>query len=85
MNFKNGKEVTEAAGWRDDIKFLFNLTPAFRFFEKSGEFHKVKFQKIPNLSNARWKSRAILSLVAFILLPERRDSLLDICKFISYT
>lgn len=85
MNFKNGKEViTETAGWRDDMKFLFHLTRVFRCFEESGVFPKVKFQKIPKLSNARWNSRAILALLAFILLPERRDSLLDICRFISY-
>lgn len=44
----------------------------------------MKFQKIPNLSNARWNSRAILALLAFILVPENRDSLLEICRFISY-
>jgi hypothetical protein len=66
------------------MKFLFHLTRVFRCFEESGVFPKVKFQKIPKLSNARWNSRAILALLAFILLPERRDSLLDICRFISY-
>ena len=85
MNFKNGKEeIIETAGWRDDMKFLFHLTWVFRFFEKTGRFPKVKFQKIPNLSNARWNSRAVLALSAFILLPQRRDSLLEICRFISY-
>ena len=86
MNFKNGKEViTKTAGWRNDMKFLFYSTRIFRFFEKSGVVPKVKIQKIPNLSNARWNSRAILVLLAFILLQERRGSLLDIYKFISYT
>ena len=57
MNFKNGKEViTESAGWRNYMKFLFHLTQVFWFFEKSGAFPKVKLQKIPNLSNARWNS-----------------------------
>ena len=85
MNFTNGKEeITETAGWRDDMKFLFHLTRVFRFFEETGRFPKVKFQKIPNLSNARWNSRAILALLAFILVPERKDSLLEICRFISY-
>ena len=65
-------------------EFLFHLT-LFRVFEKSGVFPKVKFQKLPKLSNARWNSRAILALLAFILQRERRDSLLDICRFISYT
>ena len=72
MNFKNGKEViTVTAGWRNDMTFLFLLTQVFWFFEKSGVFPKVKFQKIPNL---------ILALLAFILLPEGRDSLLDILQ-----
>ena len=85
MNFKNGKEViTETARWRNDMKFLFHLIQVFQFFEKSEIFPKVKFQKIPNLSNARWNSRVILGLLAFILLPEKGDSLLDICKFIFY-
>ena len=85
MSFKNGKEdIAETAGWRDDMKFLFHLTRVFRFFERTEGFPKVKFQKIPNLSNARWNSRAILALLAFILLPERRESLREICRFISY-
>src|SRR5277367_5310326 len=72
INFKNGKEeIIETAEWRDDIKFLFHLTRVFRFFEGTGRFSKVKFQKIPNLSNARWNSRAVLALLAFIILPER--------------
>ena len=63
INFKNGKEeIIETVGWRDDMKFLFHLTRVFRFYEDSGRFPKVKFQKIPNLSNARWNSRAILAL-----------------------
>ena len=63
MNFKNNKEeITETAGWRDDMKFLFHLTQVFRFFEETGRFPEVKFQKIPKLSNARWNSQAILAL-----------------------
>lgn len=85
MNFKSGEEeISETAGWRDDMKFLFHLTRVFRFFKETGRFPKVKFQKIPNLSNARWNSRAVLAILAFIVLPERRNSLLKICIFISY-
>ena len=91
MNFKNGKEeITETPEWRDDIKFLFHLTRVFLFFEETGRFLEVKFQKIPKLGNGRWNSRAILvlqallALLAFILLPKRTDSLLEIYRFISY-
>ena len=74
INFKNGKEdITETAGWCDDMKFLFLLTRVLYFFEETGRFPKVKFQKISKLSNVRWNFRAILALLAFILLPERRD------------
>ena len=53
-HFKNGKdEITETAGWRDDMNFLFHLTRVFRFYEETGTFPAVRFQKIPNLSNAR--------------------------------
>ncbi|CAI9738962.1 Hypothetical predicted protein [Octopus vulgaris] len=38
-NFNNGEEkITESAGWRDDMKFLFHLTRVFRFFEETGKF-----------------------------------------------
>ena len=84
-NFKNGKEeITVTAGWSDNLKFLFRLTRVVHLFEETGRFSKVKFQKIPKLSNTRWNSRAILALLAFYLLSEKRDSLLEICRFISY-
>ena len=44
----------------------------------------MNFQQIPNISNARWNSRAILVLLAFILMPETRISLQKTCTFISY-
>lgn len=53
-NFKNGKEViTKTAVWRGVMKFLFHLTQVIRFFEESGVFTKVKFNKILKLNNAR--------------------------------
>lgn len=36
------------------------------------------------ISNARWNSRATLALLAFILLPQERTLLKDICEFISF-
>lgn len=85
MNFVNGEEdILETAGWRDDMKFLFHLTRVFRFYNETGRFPKVEFKKIPNLSNARWNTRAILALLAFILLPQEIHVLQEVCSFISY-
>ena len=68
------------------MNFLFHLTRVFRFYEETGTFPAVRFQKIPNLSNAKWNSHAILALLAFILLPKRRNSLLEVfCEFISHS
>ncbi|ELT87419.1 hypothetical protein CAPTEDRAFT_188236 [Capitella teleta] len=83
--FSNGKAVIqESSGWRDDMKFLFHLTRVFSHFMENQEFLFVKFQQIPNISNARWNSRAILALLAFILMPETRSRLESVCTFISH-
>jgi len=66
------------------MKFLYHLTRVFNFFEKKGHFPLIKFQKIPNISNARWNSRAILAILAFILIPTTRMSLEKVCRFIPY-
>lgn len=85
--FHNGQEEIpdpqDNLIWRDDMKFLFHLTRVFRFYVTYNRFPKVKFHKIPNISNARWNSRAILALLAFILLPDRRNDLFKICNFIA--
>lgn len=84
--FSNGKtKIKETGGWRDDMKFLYHLTRVFRHFTERNEIPFVKFQKIPNISNARWNSRAILALLGFILMPETRSRLRKICSFISYS
>lgn len=84
--FSNGKtEIKETGGWRDDMKFLFHLTRVFRHFTERSEIPFVKFKQIPNICNARWNSRAILALLAFILMPETRNRLRKICSFISYS
>ena len=81
----NGIEViVDKSGWRDDMKFLYHLTRVFKFFEENGHFPLVNFQKIPNISNARWNSRAILAIVAFVLIPTTRPTLQKICKSILY-
>ena len=69
--FDNGIEVTlEKSGWRDDMKFLFHLTRVFQFFDEKRHFPLIKFQKLPNISNLRWNSRAILAILAFILIGQ---------------
>ena len=39
---------------------LYHLTRVFRYFKNKEYFPLTNFQKIPNLSNARWSTRAIL-------------------------
>ena len=52
--FDNRIEVIlETSGWRDDMKFLFHLTRVFQFFDEKGHFPLIRFQKSPNISNAR--------------------------------
>ena len=83
--FVNGTEVIhDKSGWRDDMKFLYYLTKVFKFFEENHHFPLINFQKLPNISNAKWNSRAILAILAFILIPSARETLKSICRFISY-
>lgn len=83
--FCNGtEEIKETGGWRDDMKFLFHLTRTYRYYDQNKLFPNVRFQKIPNISNARWSSRAILALLAYILMPKTRNKLESVCSFISY-
>ena len=80
--FVNCTEVIlDKSGWRDD---MYHLTRVFKFFEEKGHFPKITFQAIPNISNARWNSRAILVLLSFILIPSARKTLEKVCRFISY-
>jgi hypothetical protein len=68
--------------WRDDMLFLLELGYTFRYFLDNGEFPYIKFRGLPNLSNARWNSRGIYAILAFILLPQTRNRLRQICSFI---
>jgi len=82
--FKNGiQKIPDRSGWRDDMKFLFHLTRVFKYFNETGHFPFINFQKIPNICNARWNSRAILAILAFILIPTTRTTLYNVCCFIS--
>ena len=61
---------TKCDRWRDDMGFLHHLISCYKFFKTSQTFPKVNFQSLSALSNARWNSRAIYTLLAFILMPE---------------
>ena len=83
--FENRSEcIKDNVGWRDDMKFLFHFTCVFRLYKEKREFPFVEFHALPNISNARWNSRAILALLAFILMPHCRSKLHNVCNFISY-
>ena len=83
--FVNGTEVIhDKSGWRDDMKFLYYLTKVFKFFEENYHFSLINFHKLPNISIARWNSRAILVILACILNPSARETLKSICRFLSY-
>lgn len=68
--------------WRDDMQYLYELGNAFRYFQKNKKFPFINFKAIPPISNARWNSRAILALLAFILIPKYQSDLYLICEFI---
>lgn len=82
--YKQNEEQLEVKNikWRDDMQFLYELGSAFRYFQKNKKFPKINFKTIPSLSNARWNSRAILAILAFILLPKYQTELYQICQFI---
>ena len=64
------------------MRFLYHLTRVMRFHNEHGRFQLVEFKKIPNISNASWNSRAILAILAFILIPDARPMLKRVCLFI---
>jgi len=42
MQFTNGvDDIIETGGWRDDMKFVFHLTRAFRFLEDNGRYSQI--------------------------------------------
>lgn len=45
----------------------------FSFFHESGNLPFIKFQKIPNISNIKWNSRATLTLLTFFLMLYVRE------------
>ena len=88
-NFANNKSLDNTAileqpqGWRDDMKFLFHLTRVYRHYKKYMKMPTVSFGPLPGLSNARWNSRAIFALLSYVLVPNSRNNLEEICNFIT--
>ena len=81
--FNNGEDEMEVEFENishDDMKFLYHLIESFKFYKENKKFPMIKFQTIPNISNARWNSRAILVLLAYTLIPEKRNALFTHCK-----
>lgn len=74
----------ETVRWRDDMQFLNHLSHAFCYYVEHQDFPKIKFRTLPSMSNARWNSRAIYALLAFILIPTiRSDQFFQLCSFIA--
>ena len=67
------------------MSFLHHFISCSKFFKTSQTFPKVNFHILPALSNARWNSRAIYTLLEFILMPEFRQKAEAACDFISGT
>lgn len=78
-----GEVKEENVGWRDDMKFLYQLIKVFNHYKQFNTMMKVRFHALPGLSNARWNSRAIFALLSYILVPESRAMLDEGCTFIS--
>ena len=76
-SFDNSGEAlkkVEQIDWRDDMAFLHHLIACYRNFKETGRFPTVQFKTLPNISNARWNSRAIFALLAYILIPQFQQS-----------
>lgn len=69
--------------FRDDFKFMYELSKSFNFYRENNRFPKIRFRTLPSLCNARWNSRAIYALLAYFLLPHWRKQLMVPCIFIS--
>ena len=73
-NIGNPLTKVKRTRWRDDMDFLNHLIACYRKFKSTGNFPKVNFKSLPAISNARWNSRAIFILLAYILVPEYQES-----------
>ena len=55
---------------------------AYRYYQEHDIFPFITFKTLPNVSNARWNSKAIYDLFAFVLLPDKCELFNEICELI---
>ena len=72
-------------GWRDDLKFLFELCEAYKFYKTERKWPRVIWHRLPTLHSARWNSQVHFALIAFFFLPNWRDHLIETCDVIATT
>lgn len=70
-------------GYRDDQKFLWNLINAYHYWEENGVVPKIGWKTLPSLCKARWNSRGIFALIAFLMNPQEGSNLHLACKYLS--
>ena len=75
--------LSENPGWRDDIKFLFEMCEAYQFYKEFKKLPNIHWRKLPPLHAARWNSRATYVIIAYFLLPKLRRKLEKVCDFIT--
>ena len=69
--------------WRSDMQFLCELRAAYRYFKEHDHYPYINFRSLSNLSNARWNSRVILTLSAFLCHNYNQN--FTVCDFICGT
>ena len=84
-NFKQGEKICKVKTnkWRDDMDFLFELVQSYRYMKVNGSYPAIKFKSLPSLNNARWNSKAIYALLAYILNESNNNQLHMVCDFIT--
>ena len=85
FNWEVEKQVEKNKGWRDDLRFLYELCCRFKWYKESGKFSKIYWRSLPSINSARWNSKGIYALLAYFLIPELRPTLEKVCSFISET
>ncbi|KAI0987979.1 hypothetical protein GJ496_011966 [Pomphorhynchus laevis] len=82
-DFEQGEFELEApSGLRDDMRFLHRLMDVYNYYRIHCRFPLVHFHALPNLSSARWNSRATFALLAYILIFAKRLEMKCVCDII---
>ena len=64
------------------MQFLYQFGNANRYYQEHAIFPFITFKTLPIISNARWNSRTIYALLAFMLLSDKGELLNEICELI---